>query len=131
MLPRRLRRLPAYEIGSGLVVLEARGFRARLLGLALLREPPANHALLIPRCRSVHTFGMRFPLDLVWLDAGGRALRTDRAVRPGRIRRCVAASAVLERPATRTSSSSGFAISSARTTRPPADAGVCPPPPAG
>jgi uncharacterized membrane protein (UPF0127 family) len=42
---------------------------ARLRGLAWRREPPDGWALLIPRCRSVHTFGMRFPIDVVFLDA--------------------------------------------------------------
>jgi hypothetical protein len=69
--------------------------RERLLGLALRARPP-GHALLLPRCRSVHTFGMRFPLDLVWLDARGRVLRVDRAVPPGRVRCCLRAAAVLE-----------------------------------
>ena len=73
----------------------ARSRRARLLGLALRRRPPA-HALLLPRCRSVHTFGMRFPLDLVWLDRDGRVLRVDEAVPPWRVRSCRHAAAVLE-----------------------------------
>ena len=67
----------------------------RLLGLALRRRPP-GHALLLPRCRSVHTFGMRFELDLVWLDADGRVLRVDEAVPPCRVRRCRGTAAVLE-----------------------------------
>ena len=96
MLPRRLRRLPAQEIGGGLVVLEARGLRARLLGLAFLREPPAGYALLIPCCRSVHTFGMRFALDLAWLDRDGRVMRIVDAVPPGRLRSCRDAVAVIE-----------------------------------
>lgn len=76
----------------------AAGRRARLLGLALVREPP-RCALLLPRTRSVHTFWMRFPLDLVWLDAEGRAVRTDLSVKPGRIRACRRAVAVCEIPA--------------------------------
>lgn len=72
--------------------------RARLLGLALLRDPPPC-ALLLPRTRSVHTFGMRFALDLVWLDGEGRALRVDRAVPPRRLKACRPARAVLEIPA--------------------------------
>jgi uncharacterized membrane protein (UPF0127 family) len=76
----------------------ARSPLARLLGLALRRRPPA-HALLLPRCRSVHTFGMRFPLDLVWLDRDGRALRVDEGIPPRRARRCRTAVAVLEVPA--------------------------------
>jgi uncharacterized protein len=63
----------------------ARSPWSRLLGLALRRRPP-DWALLIPRCRSVHTFGMRFALDLVWLDARGRVLGVDECVRPGRVR---------------------------------------------
>jgi uncharacterized membrane protein (UPF0127 family) len=76
----------------------ARGFLSRLVGLAGRRADRAR-ALLIPRCRSVHTFGMRFPLDLVWLDRDGRVLRVDEAVPPRRARSCRAATAVLEVPA--------------------------------
>ena len=76
-------------------ILVARSPLRRLLGLALRRRPPA-HALLLPRCRSVHTFGMRFPLDLIWLDRDGRVLRVDEAVPPWRVRSCRGAAAVLE-----------------------------------
>ncbi len=80
----------------------ARSFRARLLGLALRCEPP-GHGLLLPRTRSVHTFGMRFALDLVWLDARGAVVRVDRAVPPGRLRACARARSVVEVPAQRLS----------------------------
>lgn len=76
--------------------------RARLLGLSGLRAPPPC-GLLLPRTRSVHTFGMRFPLDLVWLDAHGRVLRIDPNVPPRRLRACVAARAVVELPVGRKS----------------------------
>src|SRR4051794_39854542 len=79
-------------------VVVARSLGRRLVGLGLRRDPP-GHALLIPRCRSVHTFGMHFALDLVWLDGGGRAVRIDRDVRPCRVRGCRRAAAVLEAPA--------------------------------
>jgi uncharacterized membrane protein (UPF0127 family) len=79
-------------------VVIARSFRARLLGLALRRSPP-GYALLIPRCRCVHTFGMRFALDLVWLDADGQVLAVDRRVGPGRMVARRGAWAVLEAPA--------------------------------
>jgi uncharacterized protein len=64
----------------------ATSFRERLIGLAWSRAPRAP-ALLFPGCRSVHTFGMRFALDLVWLDSDGRVVRIDRAVPPWRVRR--------------------------------------------
>ena len=55
--------------------------------------------LLIPRCSSVHTFGMRFALDLVFLDRAGRPLSIHRAVPPRRLVWHRGAAAVLEIPA--------------------------------
>ena len=80
-------------------ILVARSRRLRLLGLALRGRPPPARGLLIPRCRSVHTFGMRFELDLVWLDRDGRVLGVDESVRPWRVRSRWDAAAVLEVPA--------------------------------
>ncbi len=81
----------------GLAVRRAATRRERLRGLAWRRRP-VTHALLIDRCRSVHTFGMAYPIDLVWLDAGGHAIRVDRGVRPCRVKACRRARAVLELP---------------------------------
>jgi hypothetical protein len=98
MLPRRLQGLPSRVLDDGLVVHEAVSLRARLLGLAWLRVVPPGHALLIPDCRSVHTFGMRFPIDVRFLDERGRELRVERSVGPRRVLVCRGAFAVLERP---------------------------------
>jgi uncharacterized membrane protein (UPF0127 family) len=81
-------------------IIVARGL-ARLLGLAGRRDWPAGVALELPRCRSVHTFGMRFALDLVWLDRERRVVRVDRAVPPCRVRSCRRARSVLELRASR------------------------------
>jgi uncharacterized membrane protein (UPF0127 family) len=77
------------------IVVVARGL-ARVRGLVGRRDWPAGVALEIPRCRSVHTVGMRFALDLVWLDADRRVVRIDRRVPPWRVRWCRAARSVLE-----------------------------------
>jgi len=71
-------------------------WRRRLIGLSLRGRPPPGHALLLPRCRSVHTCGMRFALDLVWLDASRRVVGIDEGVRPWRVRSRRDAVAVLE-----------------------------------
>ena len=71
---------------------------ARLLGLALLSRERAGAGLLIPRCRSVHTFGMRFDLDLLFLDRTGTVIELRRGVRPGGIASCSGAVAILELP---------------------------------
>jgi uncharacterized membrane protein (UPF0127 family) len=73
----RLRRLPATDLGGGLLVHEARGRGARRRGLGGLDALPGDRALRL-RCRAVHTFTMRFALDLIWLDRAGRVVRADR-----------------------------------------------------
>jgi uncharacterized membrane protein (UPF0127 family) len=72
--------------------------RSRVLGLALLARERAGSGLLIPRCRSVHTFGMRFPLDVLFLDAADQVIESRRGVPPARVIRCPGATAVLELP---------------------------------
>jgi uncharacterized protein len=73
--------------------------RSRLLGLAFLDRERAGEGLLIPRCRSVHTFGMRFHLDLIFLDGDDRVVEVRREVPPRRLVRCPMAASVLELPA--------------------------------
>ncbi|HEU4979770.1 MAG TPA: DUF192 domain-containing protein [Solirubrobacterales bacterium] len=95
--PLRFRGLePAEILGRAVPVATTR--RSRLLGLALLRRERAGEGLLIPGCRSVHTFGMRFPLDLLFLDERSRVIELRRELPPRRIARCSAAAAVLELP---------------------------------
>ncbi|MDQ3725465.1 MAG: DUF192 domain-containing protein [Actinomycetota bacterium] len=77
----------------------ATGFRERLLGLSRRDRSEAGPGLLIPRCASVHTFGMRFELDLFFLDGEGRILAVRRRVPPRRVVWHRGAAAVLEIPA--------------------------------
>jgi uncharacterized protein len=95
--PVRFRGLDHAEI-LGATVPVATSLRSRLFGLALLRRGRAGQGLLIPRCRSVHTFGMRFPLDVLFLDEDDRVIELRRAVPPCRVIRCAGAMAVLELP---------------------------------
>jgi uncharacterized protein len=69
----RLESLPRRFVG-GHEVPVAVGFRARLLGLALLDRAVAGSGLLIPCCASIHTFGMRFALDIWFLDEDDEVL---------------------------------------------------------
>ncbi len=96
MWSNRLDWLPRHALPGGLTVFEAGDARSRLLGLALLDGLPRDAALLIPRCRSVHTFGMRFALDLVFLGRGGKVVRVVHRAKPRRAFGARAAHAVLE-----------------------------------
>jgi uncharacterized protein len=93
----RLSRLPRRAV-LGIEVPVAVGSRARLLGLGGLCLEQAGAGLLIPRCSSVHTFGMRFALDLAFLDRDGNLLAVRRVVPPRRLVWQRGAAAVLEIP---------------------------------
>lgn len=94
--PPRLARLSAQVTAGGVRIAEATGFRARVLGLAGLAELPAGHALRFARCRSVHTWGMRFALDVIFLDAAGAPVRVERGVGRRRLLFCRRARTVVE-----------------------------------
>jgi uncharacterized membrane protein (UPF0127 family) len=93
----RLRDLPVTTVLGREIPLAAT-FRSRLLGLAHLDRGEAGPGLLIPRCSRVHTFGMRFALDLYFLDEAGAVVEVRRAVPSRRPAFCRRASAVLELP---------------------------------
>jgi uncharacterized protein len=99
--PLRFHRLERVEV-LGARVPVATSTISRLLGLALLSRERAGAGLLIPRCRSVHTYGMRFELDLLFLDERGRVIELRRSVPPCRLLRCPGAMAVLELPSPHT-----------------------------
>lgn len=76
----------------------ASGFFDRARGFLAPRPP--NALLLIAPCSSVHTFGMRFPLDIAFVGAGGKVLKSWRCVKAGKVLRCRGATGVLERKST-------------------------------
>jgi uncharacterized membrane protein (UPF0127 family) len=61
----------------------AASLTARMRGLLGRPAPASGSGLLIERCGSVHTVGMRCPLDLVFLDRQWRVTRIVRNVPPG------------------------------------------------
>lgn len=92
----RFDQLPRRTFPGGLTVVEAASHRARRRGLSRLDALPSDHALHIPNCPAVHTFGMRFALDLIWLRKDGTVARVDHGVQPRRMRACLRARSVVE-----------------------------------
>jgi uncharacterized membrane protein (UPF0127 family) len=64
-----------------------------LLGRARIE---GGEGLLITRCSSVHTVGMRYAIDVVFLDREGRIARIVEGLRPMRMALCLGAASVLE-----------------------------------
>ncbi len=67
--------------------------RRGLLGRESLR---ATEGLLLAPCKAVHTVGMRFPIDVIFIDRDGRAVRVVPALAPWRIAMSARAKAVIE-----------------------------------
>jgi uncharacterized protein len=97
MTASRLSRLPRRP-ALGREIPVATDLRSRLLGLSWLESAEAGPGLLIPRCSSVHTFGMRFALDLFFLDTDGAVLSVRRGVPPRRFASHWGTAAILEVP---------------------------------
>lgn len=80
--------------------IEARllcGWFERLRGLLGSDAETAGTVLLQP-CRSIHTLGMAYPIDVAFLADDGSVLSAWRSLPPGRMLSCWKACGVLERP---------------------------------
>ena len=76
------------------------GMRSRLVGLLRHQRLSDGEGLLLPSCRAIHTFGMRFAIDVVFVDRSGRVVALQSQMGPGRLSPIVwGASRVLELPA--------------------------------
>ncbi|MGH9622395.1 MAG: DUF192 domain-containing protein [Bryobacteraceae bacterium] len=75
------------------IAATSRARRKGLLGMDRL-EPGA--ALWIAPCEAVHTFGMKFPIDVVFLGKNGKVKKIVPRLKPWRIAACLTASSVLE-----------------------------------
>lgn len=60
----------------------ARTFWQRLRGLMFQKALAEGQALVLVGDSSIHTFFMRFPIDVLYLDREGRVLRAQDSMRP-------------------------------------------------
>lgn len=75
-------------------------FYERARGL-LWRQPlqaVAGEALLIPKCRSVHTLFMGYAIDVIFLDANGKITSITRGLKPWRAASDAKARQIVECP---------------------------------
>jgi uncharacterized membrane protein (UPF0127 family) len=89
--------LPSQVIASHVeLAVDSESRRRGLLGRDRLDD---GAALIIAPCNSIHTFFMRFAIDVVFVARDGRVLKTYAAVGPRRIAFRFGAFAVVELPA--------------------------------
>jgi hypothetical protein len=73
----------------------------RRVGLLKHERLGPGEGLWIVPCESVHTFFMKFPIDLVYLDKKRKVRKIRAAVPPWRLSMCLGAHSILELPAGR------------------------------
>ena len=71
----------------------------RRVGLLRHERLEPGEGLWIVPCESVHTFFMKFAIDLVYVDRKQKVRKVRRAVPPWRLSACLTAHSILELPA--------------------------------
>jgi uncharacterized membrane protein (UPF0127 family) len=66
-------------------VTVADSFFSRLRGLLGAGSLPHGEGLWIVPCKGVHTFGMRFPIDVIFLDSEQRVVAAVSGLLPNRV----------------------------------------------
>lgn len=80
-------------------VSEAFTFFKRLKGLMFSDELHSGTGLHIKPCRSVHTYFMKYAIDILYVDVNGTVVAVDEGLQPGEVgRRYKKAVAVVELP---------------------------------
>lgn len=76
--------------------LKTQSMKERLGGLLVLESLEKNQALWIGPCNSIHTLGMKYALDLVYIDKHNKVCGLVGNVKPWRLSLCIQAKAVME-----------------------------------
>ena len=92
-----LNRTRGTQLGTRVEVADRDGKRAK--GLLGRKELAPGEGMWIIPCEAVHTFGMQFPIDLVYLDRAHCIKKIRRSVPPWRISACFSAHSIVELPA--------------------------------
>ena len=86
------------ELSNNVVIADS--LLKRMKGLIGKKEMQAGEVLWIKPCMSIHTFGMRFPIDLAFLNTKNKVTAIVNNLKPQRITRLYfKATSVLELPA--------------------------------
>jgi uncharacterized membrane protein (UPF0127 family) len=84
---------------SGLHIFVAQTFRQRLLGLHAYLKLPWHTGLCIRPCNAIHTAGLAYAIDVVFLDKRLQIAKRVDCLPPWRAAICLKAACVVELPA--------------------------------
>ena len=81
-----------------LTISTADTFLKRLQGLLFTDSLPEHTGLLLKNCSSIHMFGMRYALDIVFVDKDFRICKIVKNLKPWHIAGCLKARHTIELP---------------------------------
>ena len=79
-----------------LKLLHARSFKSRLIGLLGTKYLEPNTGLCIYKCNFIHSFGMKYSIDVVFLDGTLNQTKCIKKLKPWRIAYCAKAKITVE-----------------------------------
>lgn len=68
---------------NGIKIVEAKGFKMRLLGFMFKKK--INYGLLFKNCRSIHTFFMKNKIDVILTDKDDNIIKTYKSLEKNKI----------------------------------------------
>lgn len=78
-----------YNESKQAIILEkltiADSFFKRLIGLLGKKEISADEGIFINPCKSIHTFFMKFPIDVVFLDKSQKVIFIQECIQPNKV----------------------------------------------
>lgn len=79
----------AMILKNGKIIIQnaeiADSFFKRFKGLMFKKAIEKDYALFIKPCNQIHTFNMRFSIDVVYLSDSGEVVKIDESVKPNKI----------------------------------------------
>ncbi|WKY45711.1 DUF192 domain-containing protein [Eubacteriaceae bacterium ES2] len=63
----------------------ADSFLKKLVGLLGSKSLNANQGLLLENCKQVHMFGMKYPIDVIFIAEDGNVLSYEDGLQPGKV----------------------------------------------
>ncbi|OIO36833.1 MAG: hypothetical protein AUJ74_00975 [Candidatus Omnitrophica bacterium CG1_02_44_16] len=83
----------AINVTTGEIIADnvriAQDFMSRSIGLLNRQNLNENEALLIKPCPSIHTFFMKFPIDVLFLSKEGNIVKIAHSLKPWRLSGCL------------------------------------------
>lgn len=67
----------------------ADGFFSKFIGLLRHKDISPGEGLVLTGCKQVHTFGMRFPIDVLFVSKNGELVHIEHAMLRGRVSRYI------------------------------------------